>query len=173
MDGMSMEQQQAYQKLVECLEQEISVLRHLLDVVRNEKDCLLRSQLEDLKENNKSKETMLMKIRSLEGERESLAILLAHRLNYKSKDLKLLDLAKECLPEQGERLRVLHTTMTLLMTRIKDFNLQNEALAQAALRTMNGVIHNLQKDRGESTVYQKKGKVETSNVPGALVSREA
>ena len=50
------------QKLIQTLEEQIKVYRHLLEVVRKEKDILISANLDDLNENNRAKEAMLLKI---------------------------------------------------------------------------------------------------------------
>ena len=59
--------------LVVVLEDQIRVYRHLLETVRKEKDILISANLDDLNENNRSKEAMLIKIRALEAQRLAAA----------------------------------------------------------------------------------------------------
>ena len=64
---MSTHNEQLYIDLTDCLDNLVKVYRALLDVVRREKEILTSAKLEDLNENNKSKDAMLVRIRSLEN----------------------------------------------------------------------------------------------------------
>ena len=55
--------------LISILDEQIRVYRHLLECVRKEKDILDSANLDDLNENNRTKEAFLLKIRALETQR--------------------------------------------------------------------------------------------------------
>ena len=55
--------------LTVTLEDLIKVYRNLLETVRKEKDILVSTKLDELNENNRTKEAMLVKIRALEEQR--------------------------------------------------------------------------------------------------------
>ncbi|MEQ1666248.1 MAG: hypothetical protein ABL927_12830, partial [Bdellovibrionales bacterium] len=63
---MKPESLELYKKLELSLNELIKVYRHLLGVVRKEKDILVSANLNDLNENNKSKEAMLNQAHKLE-----------------------------------------------------------------------------------------------------------
>src|SRR5690606_24250519 len=117
-------------QLTQVLDEQIKVYRHLLDVVRREKEILISANLDDLSENNKSKEAMLIKIRSLETDRIRLAQELAKSLNVDSEAPRLLELAKHLDEEPGDKLRSMHSVLELLLRRIQEFNQKNEVLVQ-------------------------------------------
>ncbi|MDX9732298.1 MAG: flagellar export chaperone FlgN, partial [Bdellovibrionales bacterium] len=62
-----------YADLLSCLEDLVKIYRSLLEVVRREKEILVESRLDELNENNRSKDTLLVRIRSLENSRTKLA----------------------------------------------------------------------------------------------------
>jgi FlgN protein len=159
--------------LVSVLEEQIRVYRHLLEIVRKEKDILVAANLDDLNENNRAKEAMLIKIRSLEADRLGKALLLYQDLNLKGENPRLLEMARYLNTESADKLRNIHSVMELLLRRVQEYNKQNEALVQAALSNITGAMKEIKGTLAEKPTYQKKGEVEGVTQAGQLVSREA
>ena len=82
-----------YKELVDCLDHLVKVYRALLDVIRREKEILVASKLDELNENNKSKDAMLVRIRSLENTRMKTARDLAQLVGADIEQPRLLDIA--------------------------------------------------------------------------------
>src|SRR5947209_3319993 len=120
----------AYKNLEEVLEDEIKVYRALLDLVRREKEVLISAKIDELEENNRSKEAMVLKIRALERLREKAAREMALEVGCNSENPRLLDIASKILDPEAGKLRSIHSTLDLLIKRIKEFNDANEALIQ-------------------------------------------
>lgn len=164
----------ALDQLTQILDEQIKVYRHLLDIVRREKDILISANLDDLSENNKSKEAMLIKIRSLESERIRLAQELAKSLNLDAEAPRLLELAKHLDTVSGDKLRNMHSVLELLLRRIQEFNQKNEVLVQSALANVTGAMTNLKNVLEEKKTYQRKGDLgKAQTISGQLVSKEA
>ncbi len=159
--------------LVSVLEEQIRVYRHLLEVVRKEKDILVSANLDELNENNKAKEAMLLKIRSLETIRLKNATDVSMGLGLHAESPRLLEIAKHLSAEAGDKLRNLHSVLELLLRRVQDYNRQNEVLVQSALSNITGAMNSIKGTLQEKPTYQKKGEVEGHASSGQLVSREA
>ncbi|MGE3683462.1 MAG: flagellar protein FlgN [Bdellovibrionales bacterium] len=159
--------------LVRVLEEQIKVYRHLLDIVRKEKDILVSANLDELNENNRSKEAMLLKVRGLEAQRLKAAVELAQALNMNGDQPRLLDMARSLPGEFGEKLRNIHSVLELLLRRVQEYNKQNEALVQSALNNITGAMNAIKGTLQEKPTYQKKGEVEGHTAAGQLVRREA
>ncbi|MCB0407072.1 MAG: flagellar protein FlgN [Bdellovibrionales bacterium] len=165
---------QVYNELVQVLDNEIKIYRSLLDVVRKEKDILVSAHLDDLSENNKAKEALLIKVRSLETQRIRLATEVCSKLNLDIENPRLLDIAVALDNIEGEHLRTLHSVLDLLLKRIHEFNKQNESLVKSALHNITGALKAIKNSLDENPVYKKQGKkVEGKTSSGQLVSREA
>jgi flagellar biosynthesis/type III secretory pathway chaperone len=160
-------------QLVTVLEEQIKVYRTLLDVVRKEKDILVSANLDELNENNRSKEAMLLKIRSLETQRMKFATELSQSLNLTAESPRLLEIAKHLTDEAGDKLRNLHSVLELLLRRVQEYNRQNETLVQNALSNITGAMNSIKGTLQEKPTYQKRGEVEGHASSGQLVSREA
>lgn len=159
--------------LISVLEEQIKVYRHLLEVVRKEKEILIAANLDDLSENNKTKEAMLLKIRGLETDRVKLAVEVSVELGLGAENPRLLEIAKHVGDEHGDKLRSIHNVLELLLRRVQEYNRQNETLVQSALNNITGAMNAIKGTLQEKPTYQKKGEVEGHASSGQLVSREA
>ncbi len=159
--------------LVSTLEEQIKVYRHLLDVVRKEKEILISANLDDLNENNKSKEAMLLKIRSLESQRLTNAADLGRALGMPAEHPRLLELAKHLDDQTADKFRNIHSVLELLLRRVQEFNRGNEVLVQSALTNITGAMNAIKGTLDDKPTYKKKGEVEGHTASGQLVSREA
>lgn len=159
--------------LVTVLDEQIRVYRHLLDIVRKEKDILISANLDDLNENNRAKEAMLIRIRALEMQRLEAASATYLALGLPGEQPRLLEMARHLDTEPADKLRNIHSVLELLLKRVQDHNRQNEALVQAALSNITGAMNSIKGTLTEKPTYQKKGEVEGMTSAGQLVSREA
>lgn len=164
---------ESYKNLVEILEEEITVYRHFLDLIRHEHDILIQSKLEELVENNRAKEAMINKLKSLERIREKRVKEIATAIQVKVDVPRLLDVAAGLEMGMGDRLRTIHSTLDLLIKRVKEHNARNEVLVQSALQNIKGALENLKKNLQDKPTYQQEGQIQQSANTGRFVSREA
>lgn len=161
-------------KLVLLLEEQITLYRHLLDVVRKEKDILISANLDDLNETNRTKEAMLLKIRAIEAQRIKAASEVAQDLGLNPENPRLLEMAIYLPDEAADRLRNIHSVLELLLKRVQELNGQNEVLVQSALANVTGAMNSIRGTLQDKPKYQRKGDVDHGATPsGQLVSREA
>lgn len=161
-------------KLEKNLEAIVKVYRHLLTVVRREKEILIAANLDDLNENNRAKEVSLLKARELEEQRLNLVRDLAKAEGLNPDNIRLLDFANHIGGEKGDKLRQFHSVLGLLLKRVRQHNEQNEVLVNAALNHITGGIQNVKETLGNKKNYKKGGKLQEAPAEsGQLVSREA
>ncbi|HVK62476.1 MAG TPA: flagellar protein FlgN [Bdellovibrionales bacterium] len=162
-----------YTELVDGLENLVKVYRALLDVVRREKEILVAAKLEDLVENNKSKDAMLVRIRSLENQRIKHAKDLAQAVGADVENPRLLDIAIHCDPQWQDRLRNIHSVLELLVRRVSEVNKQNEELVQAALKNITGAMDSIREGLKPKATYARQGQIaQTKTESGQLVVKE-
>ena len=161
-------------KLVTLLEEQITLYRHLLEVVRKEKDILISANLDDLNETNRTKEAMLLKIRAIEAQRVKAASDVAQDLGLSPENPRLLEMAIYLPDEAGDRLRSIHSVLELLLKRVQELNGQNEVLVQSALVNVTGAMNSIRGTLQDKPKYQRHGDVDPGVTPsGQLVRREA
>jgi flagellar biosynthesis/type III secretory pathway chaperone len=163
-----------YTDLVDNLENLVKVYRSLLDVVRREKEILVASKLDELNENNKSKDAMLIRIRSLENQRMKCAADLAKAVGADTDSPRLLDIANHCENKWQDRLRNMHSVLDLLIRRVADVNKQNEELVQAALNNITGAMEAIRDGlKPKPSTYGPKGSLAAQKTDQpTLVSKE-
>ncbi|MDZ4678208.1 MAG: flagellar protein FlgN [Oligoflexia bacterium] len=163
---------EAYKSLEIVLEDEIKVYRALLDLVRREKEVLISAKIDELNENNKSKEAMVLKIRALERVREKAARDLAAAVGASTESPRLLEIASKVVDPYNSKLRSIHSTLDLLIRRIKEINENNEALIQSSLKMVNGALGAIKDTLQPRSTYAQSGEVKKNEVAGHFVSKE-
>lgn len=162
-----------YVELIDGLENLVKVYRSLLDTVRKEKEILSESRLDDLTENNKAKDAMLVRIRSLENHRLKSARDLAQVLGVDQDQPRLLEIAAKADERFQDRLRNLHSVLELLVRRVSEVNKQNEELVRSALTTITGAMDAIRAELKPKPVYARQGQLaEQKTDAGHLVRRE-
>ena len=162
----------AYKNLEAVLEDEIKVYRHLLDLVRQEKEVLVSAKIDELNENNRAKEAMILKIRGLERLREKSARDLAATVGANSESPRLLEIAFKMAEPYNGKLRSFHSTLELLIKRIKELNDNNEQLIQSSLKMVNGALGAIKDTIQPRGTYASSGEVKKNEVAGHFVSKE-
>lgn len=162
-----------YNRLHSSLDELIKVYRHLLQIVRKEKVILISANLDDLNENNKAKEAMLLKVKQLEATRSRCVTELALELKLKSESPTLAELAVALSGPEGERLQQIRFVLELLLKRVQEYNQENEVLIHSALENITGAMNAIRNTLQDKPTYQKKGSLGAAPAAsGALVSRE-
>lgn len=162
------------QKLIANLEEITKLYRQLLDVVRKEKEFLIAADREKIEENNLAKETLLMKLKLADVARVRCASELAVQVGGDSENPRLLELSQKLGGAVGEKLRVQHAALDMIVKRISDLNKENEEYASNALRTLNGALNELKETISGKKTYEKKGQYKMGpQVAGNFVSKEA
>ena len=170
---LSLNTQELFNALADNLDSQVKVYRALLEVVRKEREVLVAAQIEQLNENNKTKETILVKVRSLDAARSKYAHDLAQAVGADPAQPRLLEIASKLNLTDGDRLRVLHSTLELLVKRLSEINKGNESLVQAALQNVSGAIESIKGTLQAKPTYGKKGAMVTSPQNGEhLVSKD-
>ncbi len=165
----------AFQKLEANLEELTKIYRALLDLVRKEKDYLLKADRDALEESNKIKEDMLFKLRAHDALRSRYAMDLASLVGADADNPRLLELAQKLAgTPAADRLRTQHAALDMLIKRITDLNKENEEFAASALGTLNGALNDIKDTLSGKKTYSGKGQYKTGpQVAGNFVSKEA
>ena len=165
--------EKSLENLTQNLNNLVSFYRKLLVVVRNEKEILISAQLDNLNENNKKKEELILKIRSLDKERVILSKELANIFQVDSTGLRLNHFFPYITVKQTEKLQSLQTVLEVLIKRVSSLNKFNEQLVKSALDNISGAMSSIKTTLSGKSVYQSKGKVKAAKTrSGQLVSKE-
>lgn len=163
----------AFRKLVTNLDEMTKSYRSLLDLVRKEKDFLLQSEMEKLRDNNGQKELTLAKLKVLDSARERYAKELAHLVGGDVEHPRLLEIAQRMNDKGGDQLRSIHATLEILVRRATEINRENERYAQSALKSLDGAMGNIKETLVGKPTYQRQGTMAAGpEKSGNFVSKE-
>lgn len=164
----------AYEKMISNLDDMLKNYRQLLDIVRKEKDLLITSNIDQLNENNNTKEQVIIKIKALDAVRMTYASELAHLVGADTAQPRLLEIAQKIGGAEAEKLRTMHAALEMVIKRLSEINKTNVVYAESALQTVNSALENF-KDAliGPQKTYQQKGKYKQPEQSGHLVTRKA
>lgn len=162
-----------FQKFCENLNELTKFYRTLLDLLRQEKEVLIKADVNRLEQINKEKEDLIYKIRALDIIREHCAKELVHVCKFDLPNPRLLEIARLIGGADGERLRQIHAALEILVNRSSDLNKENEEFAQAALNTLNGALTEIKGTLAGKPVYGQKGKMTVGpEKAGNFISKE-
>lgn len=162
------------QRLVDNLEEIVTIYRRLLECVRHERECLLNADLAGLEANNQEKDSLVMKVKLADVLRQKLAEECAQKLGGDQQSPRLLELAQKCGGPSGDRLRQLHATLETLVGRVLDLNRENEAYASTALKTLNGALTDIKETLAGKKTYERRGQYKLGpETTGNFVRKEA
>jgi len=163
-----------YLKLEANLEEITKYYRQMLDLLRREKDILIKAEVEKIEENNKQKELILSRLKSLDALRVKYASDLALQLALDPTQPRLLEIAREIGGLRADKLRGIHAALEILMKKIPELNRENEQYVQSAMTHVQGAMNNVKGALSGPTTYRREGsKDKGMETSGHLIRREA
>ena len=159
------------QRLLQNLDDLVTAYRHLLELVRNEKEAIAQSQIEQIQLFNDDKEVLLSRIKALDSIRERYARELANLVQLDSDYPRLLELAQKVPFELAEKMRLSHATLDLLIRRLQTLNQNNQKVVENALTTLHGALNELRDALAPAKTYGRDKKMGNAGSEGAGVLR--
>lgn len=163
-----------YSKLENNLEEITKFYRQMLDLLRKEKEFLIKADIEKIEESNKQKEMVLSRLKSLDSLRVKYASDVAEQLGLDPAQPRLLEIARKIGGARGDKLRSIHAALEILIRKIPELNRENEQYVNSALSHINGAIENVKETLSGGVTYRREGyKEKSADSSGHLISREA
>jgi flagellar biosynthesis/type III secretory pathway chaperone len=150
--------------------------RQLLDVVREEKACLVQADLSKIQAATRAKEGIIEEILRLESDRLKLLTELSVEWKKPLKDLTLSQLViaiQGTDPQGAEQFRSNFNVLTVLIQRITEQNQESQALMERSLvhiRQMNQNV--LGEATAKSSTYTQQGHRSAGIKPPRYISKE-
>lgn len=173
MDQFATQAEKIYQQLISCLDDIIKAYSLLIENLHNERDILISTDIEKLNESNQTKETILMKLATLENIRIKIAKDLAQIIGANFEAPRLLEIAAKLPPAFGTKLRDQHSVLDLQVRRVNEINRDNEELVRSALNHVQGAMTAIRDALADNKTYKKDSAINKNPKAGRLVSREA
>lgn len=163
-----------YLKLEGNLDEITKIYRQLLELIRREKEHLIKTEIEKIEECTKQKEAYLLRLKSLDALRAKYAMDLAEQLGLDPSQPRLLELARMIGGARADKLRSVHSALEILIKKIPEMNKENELYAQSALSHLKGALNNVRDTLAGPTHYKRQGMVQRgAEAAGSLIRREA
>lgn len=159
-------------QLLRVLNQETDLYRLMLAVFDKEKDAVIRSSLDLLKEAGIEKESILKKLRTFEEQRSLLVRKLSEVLDYPVRDLTLSMISQMVNQPFAGRLKQVSTDLSTLLDTLRDANQRNQRLFEHSLELLRGSFNLLSDLMATNTVYYRSGNIQGTNPTGQCVSSE-
>ena len=159
----------AYDNFLDLLDGEAALYRALLSVLEEEKNAIIGLNLGELGETGKKKEKLLLKIRTMEEQREIIIKDLAESLGCPPHDLTISKLAEFSEAPYSVRFKRLCSDLLPLAKTIRDVNDGNKALLRhsvALVRSSFAFLNNL---ITANAVYHSSGKMQQCNQSGKVL----
>ena len=157
-------------EFLNVLEGEIGLYASLLFALQKEKKAIVDSNLEELNEAGKEKESLFLKIRILEEQRLTTMDKLADGFGHPSQELTLIKLSQSVEEPQSTQLADCHSKFLSLAQSIQEINLSNKALLNHSLDLVRSSLTLLTDMMPSNPVYYRTGKMLSGDQSGKLLS---
>lgn len=139
------------------LDQEVSLVSRLLEVMRQEQELLLQSDTGSLVESTKSKEVLILQHSYLEQSRRHLTERLARELGLKNTEPRLAVLVDALDGKLAENLTELRSQLRSLVEEIEQLGTENHDLIQCSVQAVRDSWAMLKRQFFTAETYTARG----------------
>jgi flagellar biosynthesis/type III secretory pathway chaperone len=159
-------------ELVAILDQEIELHKELLSLVHRDRELIIELCPEEIFENNKKKETVVLKIKMLEESRLLLLDRLSPHYGVSSPKLTLSKVASLAEEPYRSRLDACRSTLLALIKSIRDVNQSNSLIVKDSLHYFECSLDFLHYTSAASPTYLDSGRIKDPVHLRGLLSKE-
>lgn len=128
------------EQLISVVAEEAEHCERILVLLRQQQDCLVRGDIENLQNNLRDQENSLRRSRELERRRRSLAQQVAEAADLQEQSPSLKTLIATLSDDYGRRLSELRISMAAAIERVNKTKEQNRMLIERSLTNINEII---------------------------------
>lgn len=159
----------AYDDFIELLDGEVALYRELLSVLEEEKNAIIGSNLGELGKTGKEKEKLLLKIGTIEEQRQIMIKDLAESLKCSPHDLTITKLVEFVEAPYAVRFKSICSDLLPLAKTIRDVNDGNEALLRHSVALVRSSFTFLNNLITTNAVYHSSGKMQQNSSIGKVL----
>ncbi len=159
-------------ELVTILNREIELHKELLSCIQQDRCLLIDLRVDDLFENSKRKETLIVKIKMLEESRVSLVEQLSPHYEFSHQPLTLSDLVSAVEEPYRSALNTSRSTLHALIKSIQEVNQGNTLIAKDSIFYFNRSLDFLNQAFSVNPTYLHSGRIKDPARFGSLLTRE-
>lgn len=172
-----MTKEQSLDAIYQSLQKLLGIHRQLMESVRAEKESLIVADLKKLQEITLGKEALIESVRAVEQQRQHAVAELAMLIK---KPVRELNLANLIIQVQGfdlkraDQLRSVYQALQVLISRIQEQNLYNQAMVEKSLTHVDAMKRNVLGEAApKSGTYNGRGHKTHGGGNSRLLSKEA
>ena len=155
----AMREKNAVTEMERVLSQEIELFRSYLVALNLDNELMAKLKINELEENNKAKNTILLKLRAMDQARQNLVKQFALTHGISESDVRIVDMCERATPEEAKRLSELKEELQKITSEIRIVQGKTAALANASLGWVNSSIATLKKMLTPVVTYNLQGKM--------------
>ena len=159
----------AYDDFLDLLDGEAALYRELLSVLEEEKKAIIGSNLGELGKTGKEKEKLLLKIRTIEEQRQIMIKDLAQSLGCSPQDLTITKLAEFVETPYSVRFKRFCSDLLPLAKTVREVNDGNKALLRHSVELVRSSFAFLNNLITANAVYHSSGKMQQTNQSGKVL----
>lgn len=141
------------------IEQEVSLLESLLELMHDERELLVNFKPHSLLEHNKRKALIVTQHRQLDRHRVELSLQLAGELKMDGAEPSLRELAEALGGEMGHELLKQRSKLRALVESIHELNDLNQRLIDFSIKSVRGSVSFLKGQFFNSKTYSASGEI--------------
>ena len=150
---------QMYDTLLKILREEIDLYGMVLKLARDEKDALMRSDLDALRTATDGKSLLVPTIRGLEQKRQAIIEDLSGAVGRPSQELSLRELSRLAEEPFAARLKACRSHLLSLASSISEVGSQNREFITHRLKLVRSSFSFLSHLTASNTIYHNSGKM--------------
>ncbi len=172
-DGeVPMHQMEAFEILLEILQEEVLIYRSLIDLLQEEQKGIILADLEVIEEVEKKKETVYLKNKLLEESRQTLVGKICSLCGIAEEDPPLSRIIQASGGTCSVPLAACQGELRELLTTVQNLVKMNEGLVGTSLDFIRGSL-SIFRPPSSQPVYNTDGQVETQQEPECRVNQRA
>jgi hypothetical protein len=158
-DMSGMKERTTVTEMERVLTQEIELFKSYMVALNLDNELMAKLKIAGLEENNKAKNTILLKLKAMDQGRQNLVRQFAHSHGMAESDVRILDICQYASAEESKRLTDLKNELQRITGEIKILQGKTAALANASLGWVNSSIATLKKMLTPVVTYNLQGKI--------------
>lgn len=150
--------------LEEVLKQQIDTYEQYERHLKADQDLMTKLKIDELEQNNKMKNTLLLKLQAMDQARQALVRQIAAHYNISEEVVTIRDICRVLSTDGGERLMALRERLQQIIQSLKLLQEQTHTLASASLQWVNGSMLTLKKLLTPNSTYNIQGQVDHPSI---------
>lgn len=146
--------------LEEVLRQQIDLYEQYENHLRADQDLMAKLKITELEQNNKMKNTLVLKLQAMDQARQTLVKQVAVYYKISEEVVTIKDICKVLSTDVSDRLLALRDRLHAIMISLKHLQEQTTTLANSSLQWVNGSMIALKKLLTPNSTYNIQGQVD-------------